>query len=45
MNTEIELSKKQVEYINNANHRWNCKVGATQCGKTYVDTLFIIPNK
>lgn len=45
MNTEIELSKKQVEYINNANHRWNCKVGATQCGKTYVDTLFVIPNR
>ena len=45
MNKEIELSRKQVEYINNANHRWNAKVGATQCGKTYVDTLFVIPNR
>lgn len=45
MNNEIELSRKQVEYINNANHRWNGKVGATQCGKTYVDTLFVIPNR
>lgn len=45
MNTEIELSEKQVEYINSANHRWNGKVGATQCGKTYVDTLFVIPNR
>jgi len=45
MNNEIELSRKQAEYINNANHRWNGKVGATQCGKTYVDTLFIIPNR
>ncbi len=45
MNNEIELSEKQIEYINNANHRWNGKVGATQCGKTYVDTLFVIPNR
>jgi PBSX family phage terminase large subunit len=45
MNNEIELSEKQVEYINNANHRWNGKVGATQCGKTYVDTLFVIPDR
>ena len=45
MNNEIELSRKQIEYINNANHRWNGKVGATQCGKTYVDTLFVIPDR
>ena len=45
MDNEIELSRKQVEYINNANHRWNGKVGATQCGKTYVDTLFVIPDR
>ena len=41
----IELSEKQAEYIVNANHRWNGKVGATQCGKTYVDTLFVIPDR
>lgn len=41
----IELSQKQAEYIKNANHRWNGKVGATQCGKTYVDTLFVIPDR
>ena len=41
----MELSEKQAEYINNANHRWNGKVGATQCGKTYVDTLYVIPNR
>lgn len=28
---------KQKEYINNANKRWNVKVGATGTGKTYVD--------
>lgn len=43
--TIIELSEKQADYINNANHRWNGKVGATQCGKTYVDTLFVIPDR
>lgn len=43
--SEIEVSEKQAEYIVNANHRWNGKVGATQCGKTYVDTLFVIPNR
>lgn len=42
---EIEVSEKQAEYIRNANHRWNGKVGATQCGKTYIDTLFVIPNR
>lgn len=40
-----EVSEKQAEYIRNANHRWNGKVGATQCGKTYIDTLFIIPDR
>lgn len=42
---QIEISEKQAKYINNANHRWNGKVGATQCGKTYVDTLYVIPNR
>ena len=40
----LNISKKQAEYIRNANHRWNFKLGATQCGKTYVDTLYVIPN-
>ena len=42
---EIELSEKQAEYIQKANHRWNGKVGATQCGKTYIDTLYVIPSR
>lgn len=41
----IELSHKQAEYIRNANHRWNIKIGATQCGKTYIDTQYLIPNR
>lgn len=45
MDSEIQISEKQAEYIREANHRWNGKVGATQCGKTFVDTLFVIPNR
>lgn len=45
MDDTIEISEKQAEYIKNAVHRWNIKVGATQSGKTYVDTLYVIPNR
>ena len=45
MTQEIELSTKQAEYIRNATHRWNFKIGATQCGKTHLDTLFLIPDR
>ncbi|MEG2229949.1 MAG: PBSX family phage terminase large subunit [Bacilli bacterium] len=37
-----EYSQKQLEFINNATHRWNGKIGAVQCGKTYVDISFTI---
>lgn len=45
MIVNYELSEKQAEYIKKANKRWNGKVGATQCGKTFVDTLFVIPDR
>lgn len=45
MTQQIEISHKQAEYIRNANHRWNLKIGATQCGKTHIDTRFIIPDR
>lgn len=41
----IEISKKQAEYIRNSSHRWNIKMGATQSGKTYLDTLYLIPQR
>ena len=41
----IEISHKQAEYIREAKHRWNFKIGATQCGKTYIDTVYCIPNR
>lgn len=45
MNQVKEISSKQAEYIRNANHRWNGKIGATQSGKTFIDTLYVIPNR
>ena len=39
------LSDKQKEYINNSNHRYNIKVGARRCGKTYLDILYMIPKR
>ena len=40
----MQLSSKQKEFWNNANHRWNIKSGATRSGKTYLD-YFIIPKR
>ena len=39
----MEHSKKQLEYIRQATHRWNLKVGAVRSGKSFVDVSFIIP--
>lgn len=39
------LSEKQKEFIRNANHRYNIKVGARRCGKTYLDNLYVIPKR
>ena len=33
----MPFSKKQQEFFENANHRWNIKSGATRSGKTYMD--------
>lgn len=40
----MPFSEKQQEYLENANHRWNIKVGATRSGKTYLD-YFLIPKR
>ena len=39
------ISDKQKEYIRSATHRFNLKVGARRCGKTYLDILYIIPKR
>lgn len=41
----LELSPKQIEYVQNAHHRWNIKIGATQCGKTHIDICYSIPSR
>ena len=40
----MAFSQKQMEYFQNANHRWNFKTGATRSGKTYMD-YFVIPKR
>ncbi len=40
----MPFSVKQQEFFENANHRWNVKVGATRSGKTYMD-YFVIPKR
>jgi PBSX family phage terminase large subunit len=37
------LTPKQIEFVRNANHRWNFKGGATRSGKTYLDFRWVIP--
>lgn len=41
----MQLTEKQAEYINNCNHRWNIKTGATGSGKTWVDYTVTIPKR
>ena len=45
METKVTLSPKQVEFVQNMDHRWCFKIGATQCGKTFIDVQFVIPNR
>lgn len=40
----MPFSKKQQEFFENANHRWNIKTGATRSGKTYMD-YYVIPKR
>ena len=39
------ITEKQKEFIRNAIHRYNLKIGARRCGKTYLDILFTIPKR
>lgn len=45
MRNGYSLTKKQYEYINNANARWNLKVGAVRSGKSFVDIAHVIPDR
>ena len=39
------ISDKQKEFVRNATHRYNLKIGARRCGKTYLDNLWTIPSR
>lgn len=39
------LSDKQKEFIRDGDHRWNFKIGATGSGKTYLDFVYLIPQR
>lgn len=39
------LSNKQMEYLQNCNHRWNLKIGATGSGKSWLDYAVVIPKR
>lgn len=40
----MPFSVKQREFLDNANHRWNIKTGATRSGKTHLD-YYVIPKR
>ena len=40
----MPFSEKQLEFFENASHRWNFKTGAVRSGKTYAD-YFTIPKR
>ena len=41
----IQLTPKQIEYIDRATHRWCIKSGAVRSGKSFVDTAAVIPRR
>lgn len=43
MQESFELTPKQAEYIQNANHRWNVACGAVRSGKSYCQISYCIP--
>nr|DAI35517.1 MAG TPA: large terminase [Caudoviricetes sp.] len=40
----MSFSEKQQEFLQNCNHRWNIKTGATRSGKTFLDYT-VIPKR
>ena len=41
----MALSNKQQEYLQNCDHRWNIKIGATDSGKSWLDYAVTIPKR
>lgn len=45
MYEKFELTKKQAEFIRNANHRWNVACGAVRSGKSYLQIIYLAPKR
>lgn len=41
----MPLTDMQLQFLDNCNHRWNIKTGATRSGKTFLDVLAVIPKR
>lgn len=41
----MKFSPKQNEFIRNANHRYNFKIGAVRSGKSFVDIAYTVPSR
>lgn len=41
----MALSSKQYDYLQNCDHRWNLKIGATGSGKSWLDYAVVIPKR
>ena len=41
----VPLSDKQQEFLDNCDHRWNVKTGATGSGKSWLDYAVVIPQR
>lgn len=41
----MQISSKQAEYIVNATHKYNGRIAARRCGKTYLDIAYTIPSR
>ncbi len=41
----MPLTEKQREFLQNCNHRWNVKTGATGSGKSFADFTVVIPQR
>lgn len=41
----VQLSPKQIEFLKYGNRRYNGKIGATRCGKSWLDTAILIPKR
>ena len=42
---QLQLSRKQNDFIRSATHRWNIKTGAARSGKSFTDVAYTVPSR